>query len=232
MKTDIHSHLLPGIDDGAQSTAQAEGILKALLAQGTDCLAFTPHFYPAHMTIDRFLRHRQDSRERLEKSPVLSSFHVSFGAEVYLTRALLNHEDPGRLCYTGTKLLLTELEYNVPFSTETERRLEWLINDWGLTPVLAHIERYPFLLSDPGRVVYLREMGCLCQMNLQSLGEFWKRRRMLTLIQAGMVDFLGEDLHQAALPDRLKGKLLQLLEKAYPGFVADCDAFSWEMIFS
>lgn len=184
------------------------------------------------MSIDRFLKHRRVSWEHLETFPVLASFHVSFGAEVYLTQAIFNHEGLSRLCYTGTKLLLTELEYNAPFSPETERRLEWLINDHALTPVLAHIERYPYLLSDPGRVAYLRDMGCLCQMNLQGLGEFWKKRRMLTLIQEGMVDFLGEDLHHGAISDRQKKKILRDLEKTAPGFVAGCDAFSWEMIFS
>ena len=232
MKADIHSHLLPGLDDGSRHCSESEPILKQLLEDGVTHLAFTPHFYPAHDGIDRFLSRRGASAKRLSQSPPFQAFKgVSFGAEVYLTEALFNHEGIERLCYTGTRFILTELEYGVPFGPGVERKLERLINDFSLTPVLAHIERFSDLLNSPPLVAYLREMGCLCQMNLQDFAGVFKKRKMMHLVQEGMVDYLGEDLHRGVIPGRVKEKILTELERTAPGFVAQCDSYAMETIF-
>lgn len=231
MKADIHSHLLPGIDDGARHVSESEPVLRRLREDGLEYLAFTPHFYPAHDSIDRFLSRRKASADRLSEAPVYGSFTVTFGAEVYLTEALFNHDGVSRLCYEGTRFILTELEYGVPFSKGMERKLERLINDLSLVPVLAHIERFPFLLSQPELVAYLREMGCLCQMNLQDFGSVFTRRKMMRLVTEGMVDYLGEDIHREVLSADRKKKILSELDRAEPGFVARCDAYATETIF-
>lgn len=231
MKTDIHSHLLPGIDDGAEHFDDADRILGKVRKDGLTHLAFTPHFYPAGDSVGRFLARRRGAAERLSQSAHFQALRVTYGAEVYLTEALFNHEGIERLAYEGTNFMLTELEYNVPYGAGVERKLERLINDLSLVPVLAHIERFPDLLNHPERVAYLRDMGCLCQMNLQSFASFLKRRKMLRLVCDGMVDFLGEDLHRAPLPPDVKEKALEELEKAAPGFVEQCDAYAMETVF-
>lgn len=231
MKADIHSHLLPGVDDGARHFSESEGILRQLRDDGITHLAFTPHFYPAHDGVDRFLARRKASAARLSESPLYGSFQKAFGAEVYLTEALFNHEGIERLSYEGTHFILTELEYGVPYGKGVERKLERLINDLSLVPVLAHVERFPDLLNHPERVAYLREMGCLCQVNLQGFGDFFKKRKMMRLVQEGMVDYLGADLHRAAIPAATRKKILAELEKATPGFVQQCDTYAGETIF-
>ena len=231
MKTDVHSHLLPGIDDGSRRLAESEEILARLKEDGIEYLAFTPHFYPAQNSIDRFLDRREGSLRRLSESPLFASFHTTVGAEVYLTESLFNHDGIERLSYRDTGLILTELEYGVPWSRATERRLERLINDFSLTPVLAHIERFSDLLNVPERVAYLRDMGCLCQMNLQGFAQIFRKRKMLRLVREDMVDFLGQDLHRDALPAGFREKVLRELEKNAPGFVERCDAFAREVVF-
>ena len=231
VRTDIHSHLLPGMDDGARRFAESDEILRQLREDGIECLAFTPHFYPAHDSVERFLTRRKASAKRLAESEHFVGLRVSFGAEVYLTEALFNHEGIEDLSYTDSHFLLTELEYGVPYGKGIERKLERLINDLSLVPVLAHIERFPDLLNHPERVAYLREMGCLCQMNLQSFASIFKKRKMLWLAQEGMVDFLGEDLHRSVISPSVKKKILAELDKAVPGFVKECDAFASETIF-
>ncbi|MBP5288910.1 MAG: hypothetical protein J6Z79_03450 [Clostridia bacterium] len=231
MKADIHSHLLPGIDDGARHVSESESILCQLREEGLTHLAFTPHFYPAHDSIDRLLSRREASARRLAESPGFGAFTPAFGAEVYLTEALFNHEGIARLCYEGTRFILTELEYGVPFGKGVERKLERLINDLSLVPVLAHIERFPYLLNSPELVAYLREMGCLCQMNLDSFGNVFMKRKMLRLAGEGMVDYLGQDLHRTSIDSRKKKKILSEIDRADPQFVARCDAYALETIF-
>ena len=231
MNTDVHSHLLPGIDDGSRHLSETEEILARLKEDGIEFLAFTPHFYPAQNSIDRFLAHRDGSLRRLAGSPLFAAFHTTVGAEVYLTESLFNYDGIERLSYRGTGLILTELEYGVPWSRTVERRLERLNNDFSLTPVLSPIERFSDLLNVPERVAYLREMGCLCQMNLQSFAQFFKKRKMMRLVREDMVDFLGQDLHREALPKDMRERILRELEKSAPGFVERCDSFAREVVF-
>lgn len=232
MKADVHSHLLPGIDDGARHSSEAEEILSQLQKEGTVYLAFTPHFYPAHDDIDRFLARREEAARHLSKAPVYGAFHVTFGAEVYLTEALFNHERIERLCYAGTRFILAELEYGVPYGKGVERKLERLANDYSLVPILAHVERFPELLNHPARVAYLREVGCLCQVNLQDFALPFKKRKMMRLVKEGMVDFIGEDLHRTSIPASTKTRILSELEHAVPGFVDRCDAYALETVFN
>ena len=140
-------------------------------------------------------------------------------------------DKPGHPYRCGTRFILTELEYGVPFGKGMERRLERLINDISLVPVLAHIERFPFLLDDPALVAYLREMGCLCQMNLQDFGNVFMKRKMLRLVMEGMVDYLGEDLHRSPIAPGKKRKILSELDRAEPAFTARCDTYARETIF-
>ena len=231
MRADIHSHILPGIDDGARHFSESEAILRRLKEDGITHLAFTPHFYPAHDGIEKFLSRRKASAKRLSESPLFGDFTVAFGAEVYLTEALFNHEGIQRLSYGNTHFILTELEYGVPYGKGVERKLERLINDLSLIPVLAHVERFPDLLNHPERVAYLREMGCLCQVNLEDFGSLFKKRKMMRLVQEGMVDYLGGDIHRTVIPEAARKKILLDLERSAPGFVEQCDAYAAETVF-
>ena len=221
MIADVHSHLLCGMDDGARTPEESRKGLCYLSAIGVRYLAFTPHFYPAQTSISRFLSHREKAAAEIAAFPELKNFSVNFGAEVYLTEALFNHEKIERLCYSGTDLLLTELDFSEHFNRSQEKRLDRLVANYSVTPVLAHIDRYPFIMRDGGVRRFLRDMGCLFQFNPSVKLGFFETRHFYKLLEEGGVDCLGLDLHRAFPPERIAKENTEKWNRRVPGSVRE-----------
>ncbi len=219
MQTDIHSHILCGIDDGAHKPEVTRSALAALSREGVTHLALTPHYYPSRKPMHRFLARREDSYRALLKMPEAKQFHLSLGAEVYFTEPLFNYDDLKPLCYTGTNLMLTELEYGDLYTSSTRRRLTRLVEDYGITPVLAHIDRYSFLTRDPEILLELRDVGCLFQTNLVSWSKFFLRGRLARLARMGLVDFFGEDVHGEVICGKDRKDLLCRIRQKAPDLI-------------
>ena len=231
MQTDIHSHILCGIDDGAYKPAITQKALEDLSREGISHLALTPHYYPSRRPMSHFLSRREKAYEALLALPEAKKFHFSLGAEVYLTETVFNYDDLEPLCYQGTRLMLTELEYGQLYTATTRRRLTRLVEDYRITPVLAHIDRYPYLMRDPGILQELRDVGCLFQVNLLSFAGFFARRRLIRLFRMGFVDFLGEDVHTAVLCGKDRERVLHKIEAGNEALFSEADAFAKEKIF-
>ena len=215
MFADVHSHVLFGLDDGAQSIEQTRQILREMHQSGITHLALTPHYYPYRRSIDSFVKRRNDSYQAIMKLPEAEKFVFTLGAEVYLSETLFNNSDLTPLCYEGTRYLLTELEYSSYFTDATKYRLLHLIEDFNVIPVLAHIDRYPFLWKDASLLEQLKKMGCCFQVNLSALQGYFSRRRAASLYELGLLDFLGEDAHRSTLPFAEKKKVLVRTEKMH-----------------
>lgn len=230
MRSDIHSHLLPGIDDGSPDRQTTEKLLQALYEQGVTNLALTPHFYPATDVVESFLEKRQAAMEQLLSIPIASEFNFTLGAEVYMTEALFNHADLPRLCYEGTGFLLTELEYNLHCSPQVFHRLERLMNNYNVVPILAHIDRYPFF-DDYSLLERASETGCLFQCNLQGFFGFRRFRKLRFWAMNGKIHFLGLDLHTESVPVKKFLALEDKIERKLPGFLQNCDENAESSIF-
>jgi protein-tyrosine phosphatase len=231
MFCDIHSHILPGIDDGVERTSRTGEVLRLLNKEGITHLAFTPHYYPSKNLLDRFLGAREYVAKKVLSLPESEGFTFSFGAEVYFTETLFNYNDIHRLCYNGTGLMLTELEYGDTFTSSMERRLCRLIEDYRITPVLAHIDRYAYLMRNPKLLIHLKEMGCLLQMNLLSFSVWYRRPSLFRITRMGLVDFIGEDIHSVPLVGAEREKLLKQIEKGDPLFIKNADYNAKKHIF-
>lgn len=231
MKTDLHSHVLAGIDDGAADLRDTAAALTALSAQGITHLALTPHYYPHLIELGSFMNHREQAYRALKTLPEAKRFVFSLGAEVYFTEALFNNRELKPLCYEGTSLMLVELETAARFSEATERRLCHLKEDYGITPVLAHIERYSFLVEDFGLLSELKGMGCLFQVNLQSFAPFLFRHRLYRLMAHGYVDFFGQDVHKLPMPTKKRDAILKGIAGKDRELVARIDRMAKERIF-
>ncbi len=218
MFADVHSHILFGIDDGARSLKETQQLLRGLHQSGITHLAFTPHYYPYKGSIASFVRRRSGAFQALSALPEAEKFVLSLGAEVYLSETLLNNSTLAPLCYEGTRYMLTELEYSSYFTDAMKYRLLRLIEDFDVIPVLAHIDRYPFLWKNPHLLEQLKKMGCCFQMNLSALQGFFSRRHAVRLYELGFLDFLGEDVHHSALSAAEKEKLLMRAERLHKGF--------------
>ena len=202
---DIHSHILPGVDDGAGSIDETIAMLKVAYESGTKKIVATPHMFHDLFDNNDFVETRKKFDELIEQLeanqatfPFLSEIQVCPGAENYASPAFLKALDEGCvLTLNGSRYLLVETAFLLPFS-----QIEILIQRVhlaGFTPVLAHPERYGSIQEDPERLVKLWDVGCVCQINADSLlGASGSRARKCgeTLLEEGLVDIIASDGHK------------------------------------
>ncbi len=195
---DFHSHCLPGIDDGSKSVDESKLMLKDSFSQGVTLCTATPHVkVHSRNDIDIFLDKRCDSFNKL-----LSSLEndkeriprISLGAELFLDNDVSEFENLNKLCIQNTNLLLCELSVK----HYDERYAEWLYSAKvkGMRPILAHIERYPYineLISDLGNV------DIIYQINAETVLHRKGRRFLTNCCEAGNTVIVSSDMHNMGL---------------------------------
>ncbi len=197
MGVDIHSHLLPGIDDGVKTLKESIEIIKRFQFLGYRKLITTPHIfsdlYPN--TAESIQEKLSIVKDALKKENLDILLEAS--AEYYLDMKFLKLiEDSELLPFMGNYIL-----FETPCTSKLiilDIAIESIIRK-GYVPVLAHPERYHYLYGDNlEHYKKLKRMGVLFQINLKSLQSNSKRIRKtaLQLIQAGLVDFIGSDVHR------------------------------------
>jgi tyrosine-protein phosphatase YwqE len=193
LKTDMHSHLLPGIDDGATDTADAVALKKGLEALGYRQFITTPHimwdmYKNTPQTIGSAL-------EQLKQEP--GQENIRAAAEYFMDEHLdeLIETDQPLLTLSGKKVLVEFSFVSAPINL---KEILFNLQIKGYQPVLAHPERYVFYAGNKAIYDELRTLGCLFQINLLSLtGYYGKLSQDLAhyLISRKYIDFLGSDLH-------------------------------------
>ena len=194
MKIDFHTHILPGIDDGARSPDMAKTMLDKLSAQGVDTVVLTPHYYSHQKPIENFVEQQHEAYHLLRAMYTSSSPELILGAEVYFSDYLFNNRDLSMLCIENTRTMLLELPYNKTIDDRMLDKIDRLIGDYDIVPVIAHIERYPTLLRNPRLLESMQDMGCFLQINLPSLTSFGKRR-LASFVKNGYIGAIGTDAH-------------------------------------
>ena len=199
---DIHSHVLPGIDDGSGSVEESLSMLWESARQGVSYIAATPHFYPMEYTPEQFLDRRSASVERLQSAWEPRLPELILGAEVYFFEGMSACGELGRLRLEGTDLLLVEM----PFCPWTERMITELMalqRRPGIKVLLAHIERY-FSFAPKAIWDELLEEGILMQCNASFFLSWKTRRKACRMLHEGRIHFLGSDSHNmSSRPPRL-----------------------------
>ncbi len=219
---DIHTHILPHLDDGAQSVDISEQMLAMEKAQGVDCVVFTPHYYGKYSP-QQFLAMRKNALEEL-KETIPEGMEVRVGAEVHFTGInVLDFDELCTLAIEGTKYILLEFPFTSEWSQLLMDTLAEFISDTGYTPIVAHIERYIEVLQNPSLVSRLVEMGCLIQVNAESFCRKISKKFVFALLKHGLIHCIGTDAHDMKTrpPEYLQAKAA--VEKA------GCSA-EWEKI--
>jgi protein-tyrosine phosphatase len=216
---DLHCHILPGIDDGPKTLADAHALGERLLAEGVTTVVATPHRLhlrfpdPPVETLRTLLeRLRQDLGGRLRLCP---------GAEVRLVPEvthLLDHRD---LFLNGSRYLLVEFPHDF-----LPPRIEYLVFDLtsrGVIPLIAHPERNRAFIEHPERLAELIRLGCYAQSDAPSfVGDYGRRikKTVLQWIERGLVHILASDAHGAtARPPKL-AQAIAHIEKTFGSDVA------------
>lgn len=182
---DLHSHILPGVDDGSQSPEESEALLQMLKDQGVQTVVATPHFYPRKDRVEAFLARRAEAAAKLS-APVL------LGAEVAYFPGISHSKELARLTLGDTKLLLLEMPYG-RWDDKMVQELCAFATQTGLTPVLAHVDRYPRQIRRWGKL--LLDSGVYFQCNAHAFLHWRRRGWALRRLKRGELHFLGSDTH-------------------------------------
>lgn len=195
--TEMHSHILPGIDDGAPDIETSLKMVKALKSRGARAIICTPHYYSDSISLDDFLERRSKAVSALRSALPPGSPRIIAGAEVYISKYLFSNERLDRIKIEGTDYALIEHPFSDEFGEKSCERLVTLICDWGVTPILAHIERYEALMKKHSPLEGLIDMGCLAQANISSFADERRKikKRLFKLLDEGMIAFIGSDCH-------------------------------------
>lgn len=190
---DIHSHILPGMDDGSDSPEMTRTILEMMLEQGVEAVAATPHFYADRDTPEKFLRRREEAFARMEYDRACAP-KVFLGAEVAYFDGMSRTRELEQLQLGDSGLLLVEMPFDA-WSQRMIRELCELPLQLGLIPVLAHVERYRRRDQLPKFQKLLMGQEVYFQCNAEAFLSGKERRWALSMLKKGAVRFLGSDTH-------------------------------------
>lgn len=194
---DIHTHILPSVDDGSQSMDMTIRMLQMALEQGITRMIATPHYIAGenNSSVERLMELREKVQE--EASKLHKDFRIFLGNELYYSDSIIDALKSGKaLTLAGSRYILVE------FSTKTVYNMIYqgmgnLIRH-GYIPILAHTERYECLYKREDLIAELVKQGCYIQINTSSVigGLFHSTAsRSRRLMKLGLVHFIASDCH-------------------------------------
>jgi len=195
---DMHSHLLPGLDDGSESLEDSIILIKEFVALGYKKLICTPHIMGDFFKNTPEIIHEKLAQLRKEVKNAGIDIQLEAAAEYYLDEWFmdkLDHKD-NLLAFGGDKYLLFETSY-INSSAYLDEAL-FRIKSLGLRPVLAHPERYTYLYENFNKFVEIYQKDVLFQININSLSGYYSKASQIfaqKLIGNNMVSFIGSDCH-------------------------------------
>jgi len=207
---DLHSHLIPGIDDGARNMEESLLLVKGLEKLGYQKLITTPHIMS-----DAYRNGAENigaGLEALKKALKEEGIAVTVeaAAEYYLDEKFFEEMQRPEVMSIGDKYILFESSYfSKPLQME---EMIFAIGKAGYQPLLAHPERYRYIRDPEKEYRRLKDLGVRFQVNLNSFGGHYGRRARelaLFLSEAGMIDYLGSDTHHKMQVESL-GKIFYM----------------------
>ncbi len=214
---DLHSHLIPGIDDGSKSMEESIALVRSLKDLGFKKLITTPHVMSHRFpnSSETILSGLLELQEELKNREI--EIEIEAASEYYLDEHFMKLLAKREILVFGENYLLFEMSYSIkPLNLESAI---FEMKSAGYAPVLAHPERYLFMHRDLDIYRRLKEAGVLFQLNLNSLGGHYSKpvqKVAEKLIKNGWVDFLGSDTHNAKHIERFSKKLnSKLLSKIF-----------------
>ncbi|PZX94881.1 histidinol phosphatase [Flavobacterium aquariorum] len=215
---DIHSHLLPGIDDGALTFEQTLELVQALQGFGVSQFITTPHimYQVWDNTKESVLAVKDQTIFKLEKNEIRVPFRAA--SEYLIDNQFVKLFQTAELLTLKDNYVLVEMSYiNAPMQLYN---ILFDLQVAGYIPVLAHPERYTFYHNNFDEYVKLKRVGCLFQLNLLAVVGYYGEaiaKIAEQLLQKGMYDFVGSDVHHnkhiASFEEKVKLKDVTALKE-------------------
>lgn len=219
LAVDMHSHVLPGIDDGAQTPEQSVVLIQKMMELGIKKIIATPHIMVDYYRNDAESINNALAilKEELQRQQI--DIEIEAAAEHYFDESFLQRIEDDNLMIMGGKYVLFELSFInrppnlIPVIQEMKNK--------GYIPILAHPERYPFFTLEEYKNIH--DWGALFQLNTISLTGYYGRetkRLAEMLVDNELIDFISSDMHHprhaAAFKDALNTSYLEKLLSNYP----------------
>ncbi|MBM7833057.1 tyrosine-protein phosphatase [Clostridium sardiniense] len=194
---DIHSHILPGIDDGPKKLEMSLDMIRRSYEEGTKDIVATPHyrrgcFETPYSEVKKVVKYFKD----LLKSEGLD-INIHYGQEVYYSDRIIEDLEEGFIgTINGGQYMLVEFPMRRIPSEAADYMYELKLR--GITPIIAHPERYSEAIKNPGILNPFIEEGCLFQLNAGSIRGFFGKdvkKTAETLIKNNIYSFIGSDAH-------------------------------------
>ena len=206
---DFNSHLLFGVDHGVQTRDVYRALLLEYRKYGITTLVLTPHLF--HPTVKTLVGNIRENFSLAQQDAQKVGMKVILGAELYLGSQMEVKTIP-----VAGRYALVELPVSGP-PLGLDRKLQQLL-DQGLEPVIAHVERYPWLRPASETFDMFVDMGAWIQVNVSGI----ENRTAMPYLQRNLVDIIADDNHgDMGLPKRLRSCL-----DAYPGVCARMDSMA------
>lgn len=194
---DIHSHILPSIDDGSKDMEMSIKMLRVAEEKGTKVIVATPHY------IRGIYENHYDEMATLHEELKLASVAAGINIEILLGQEIMLDKYSLKLCkeeklrgINGTSYML--IEFPMDRLPKDTFELIYELRLLGIKPIVAHPERYPYIYQAPTTINNFIEENCLFQVNGASLqGLFGKKVEKCAklLVQQGLVNFIASDAH-------------------------------------
>lgn len=194
---DIHSHIIPGIDDGAKNLEESVALLQKMNDLGITQFVFTPHIMEGvwENSSAKIKEHFTLLQDHLATTE-LKHLTIRYGAEYMLDNNFSDLLSKKDILPIKDTFILVEMSYLNPPLNIYEQLFNIQIADYK--PILAHPERYSFLHNNFQEYSKLKEAGCFFQLNLLSLTNYYGKevhKAAKQLIKNNMIDFVGSDTH-------------------------------------
>jgi len=212
---DLHSHIIPGIDDGSRSIEETMLLIKEAKEAGFNRIISTSHYMTSRYEYD------ESSREQflkiIEKGASELGINVEFhlGSEIFVTYDMIDLiKQKKASTINGTKYILFELPMQAEMPN-LKNIVSNLISN-GYIPIIAHPERYEYVKEDPNWLIEFIELGVLFQANYGSIRGYYGKSAQSTvkkLLKNDMIHFLGSDVHRAGSVYKRMPQILDELNK-------------------
>ncbi len=226
---DIHNHILPGIDDGAQTVEESIALITGFAKFGVHHFIATPHIM--YNYYDNTSQTIAGALQKLKNHPAVTAdgpLSIQASAEHMIDSNFGSLLEAKGVMPLGKDHLLIEMSYLQP-PINFDEAVKAAQNKWYF-PVLAHPERYNFLHGRTKRYNEFKQRNILFQMNMLSLGDYYGKevfKTAIKLLEEGMIDFLGSDVHhqdhlaaleKITITKKTKGLLLPIIAKTIETF--------------
>jgi tyrosine-protein phosphatase YwqE len=222
LEVDIHSHILPGVDDGSKSNEESIVCMQVMHDAGFKNIICTPHYqYPRFPNEESDILNRYDNLKLniMSIKPANIPQFKGVAGDYRVDSGFSQRIEQNKFLLVGNRFLLIEFSLH-----QQVMGLEQIMFDIQMKNheiILAHPERYPYYSSSAPKLQQFKDMGVYFQVNILSLIGFYgdgPRRKAFEMIEKGWVEFLGTDMHntlyaQALIDASHDRKIIKLMEK-------------------